>query len=47
MYVTEEEKIIEDIAADLFVDRKTVYEDLKRAKENLCALIFGIDGLNK
>jgi hypothetical protein len=46
LYLQEEEKSINDLAAELFCDVRTIYRDVNDAVDTLSALIFGIDGLN-
>lgn len=45
MYISEERKTADEIAACHSCDRSTVFRDLKAAINALTALIFGVDGV--
>jgi DNA invertase Pin-like site-specific DNA recombinase len=47
LYIADYEHTIEEIACELYVDRVTVYRDIKEAIKNLSSLFFGIDGINR
>jgi hypothetical protein len=45
LYISEDEKTIEEIAKGNFMNKRTVYKDINKACEALSSLIFGVDGL--
>lgn len=45
MYISEEKKTVAEISEMQFVTERTVFNDLKKAYEELTVLIFGVDGL--
>jgi hypothetical protein len=47
LYLSEEPKSVEEIAADEYVTERTVYRDVDTACERIAALIFGIDGIKR
>lgn len=47
LYIADECKSIDEIAEMEFVDRSTIYRDIKEAIEMLASLIFGIDSLKE
>lgn len=45
MYLAKEKKLISEISELQFVTERTIFNDLKKAHEELAVLIFGVDGL--
>lgn len=45
LYISDEKKTVEEIAAGHFVHKRTVYKDIDKACESLSVLMFGIDGV--
>lgn len=45
MYISEEKKTVAEISEMQFVTERTVFNDLKKAYEELTVLIFWVDGL--
>lgn len=44
-YIDEDEKTVEQIAGDLSVDKRTVYNYIDKALNDVAAFMFGIDGI--
>lgn len=43
LYIEESDKAVEEVAADEFVDQRTIYRDVNISCEKLSALLFGAD----
>lgn len=44
-YISDERKSVDDIAAQLGIDKRTFYRDISLAMEDLAVLLFGIEAL--
>lgn len=45
LYIDDEEKSFEEVAAELYISTKTVDRDKKQAIQDLAPLVFGADGI--
>ncbi len=47
LYLNKKAKSVQEIAAEEFINERTVYKDVKAACKRLTALIFGVDGFDR